>query len=222
MAQESADSARILTVDDNQGIRDVVTAGLTKAGYQCLEANSADEATRALKKDEFDLVLLDIVMPVKNGIDYLSELLSAHRDIAVVMLTGEADVTLAVRAMREGAYDYLVKPVSLAEMIIRVEHALSKRALRLENRGYRQKQEELINELKALLAQRQREVEALNKLFQSQVGQSEAAQQTYSQLRESLAEFSSQLGGLVTVVGMSSQDPENSDTDNQVNQVKID
>ena len=96
---------------------------------------------------------------------------------------------------------------------MRVEQALSKRALLLENRGYRQRQEELIDQLNTLLAQRQRELLALNKLFQSQIGQSEAAQHAYSQLRESLAEFTSQLGGLATVVGMSGQDPDDSKTD---------
>ena len=222
MTQESTDSPRILTVDDDKGTRDIVTAGLTRAGYQCLGANGADEAAFTLKKDGFDLVLLDIMMPVKNGIEYLPELISEHPDIAVLMLTGEADVTLAVRAMRERAYDYLVKPVGLAELIIRVEHALSKRALLVENRGYQQRQEEVIDELNALLAQRQRELQALNKLFQSQMGQSEVAQRAYSQLKESLAEFTSQLEGLVTVVGMSSRDPDDSNTDYQLKRVKID
>ena len=85
-----ASSARILIVDDEPFIRDFIADGLTRAGYQCLAAGSASEAATVLREGRFELVLLDINMPVKTGIEYLPELLSEYSDAAVVMLTGEA------------------------------------------------------------------------------------------------------------------------------------
>ena len=222
MTEESTATARILAVDDGKGIRDVVTDGLTRAGYRCLAVDSVAAAQDVLGEQAFDLLLLDIAMPVRSGMDYLPELISQHPDLAVVMLTGEADVATSVRAMREGAYDYILKPVGLADLIIRIEHALLKRSLRLESKEHQRKREELADELNTLLRERRREVEALDTLFQSEVGKSEAAQQAYSRLKESLAEFTSRLEGLVSVVGMSGKDLDDSGAAYRVKRVKVD
>ena len=146
------------------------------------------------------MVLLDINMPVRTGIDYLPELVSEDPELAVVMLTGEADLQTAIGAMREGAYDYISKPVGLAELTIRVESALSKRALLIENRMYEQRQEELVEELTTLLANRKREVESLIKLFHSQTVRKDADPEEYEGLEESLTEFTSRLEGLASGV----------------------
>ena len=90
----------------------------------CATAQSASEATGILAEGRFDLVLLDINMPVMTGIEYLPRLLSAHPDLAVVILTGDADLQTTIGAMREGAYDYLSKPVGPAELTMRVENTL--------------------------------------------------------------------------------------------------
>ena len=198
-------NTRILIVDDERGIRDYIKDGLSLSGYQCSTAESASDATTALGKDAFDLVLLDINMPVRTGIEYLPELLSEHPDVAVVILTGQADLQTAIGAMREGAYDYLSKPVGLAELTMRVENTLSKRALVIENRMYEQRQEELVDELSTLLANRKREVASLIELFQSQVFQKNADPQEVEGLKESLTEFTSRLEGLATGVQKSTE-----------------
>ena len=206
MTQGSAASSnKILIVDDEPFIRDFLSDGLTRAGYQCSTADGAIEASSALTQGEFDLVLLDINMPTKTGIEYLPELLSQHPDIAVVMLTGDADLQTAIGAMRQGAYDYISKPVGLAPLTIRVKNALSKRALLIENRMYEQRQDELVDELSTLLANRKREVESLIKLFQSQIFQKNADPLEYERLKESLSEFTSRLEGLATGVKRSSE-----------------
>ena len=201
----AAGTTRILIVDDEPFIRDFIEDGLTRAGYQCSAAESASDAATVLKESKFDLVLLDINMPIKTGIEYLPELLSEHPDIAVVILTGEADLQTAIGAMRQGAYDYISKPVGLAPLTIRVENALSKRALLIENRMYEQRQEELVDELSTLLANRKREVESLIKLFQSQVVQKDSDPKEYDGLTKSLAEFTSRLERLATGARKSSE-----------------
>ena len=206
MAQKSiSSSARILTVDDEKFIREFITDGLTRAGYQCFAAQSAREASAVLGETMIDLVLLDINMPERTGIEYLPELLAEHPDVAVVILTGEADLRTVIGAMRDGAYDYISKPVGLAALTIRVENALSRRALVIENRMYEQRQEELVDELSTLLANRKREVDSLIKLFQSQIVHKDADPQEYEGLRASLTEFTSRLEGLATGVRRSKE-----------------
>ena len=200
-----ATNARILIIDDERGTRDYIKDGLVLAGYQCATAESASEATTILGQSGFELVLLDINMPVRTGIEYLPELLSEHPDMAVVILTGDADLQTAIGAMRQGAYDYLSKPVGLAELTVRVENTLSKRALVIENKMYEQRQEELVDELSILLANRKREVESLIELFQSQVFQKNADSQEYESLKGSLTEFTSRLEKLATGVKKSSK-----------------
>ena len=203
MAQESENVATILTVDDDKSVRDVVMAGLREAGYRCADAESPAQAATALREDGFDLVLLDINMPQKTGTEYLSELVLDHPDLAVVMLTGDADVDIAIRTMREGAYDYITKPVDLSQLTVRVQNALSRRSLLMEKREYQAKLEELVAKLKVTLDQRKREVSALNRLFQSHMNDTEAAQLAFDGLTDEMAVFSGELEGIAGVAGSS-------------------
>tara|TARA_Y100000310_G_C20233421_1_gene601323 strand:- start:235 stop:588 length:354 start_codon:yes stop_codon:yes gene_type:complete len=95
-----------------------------------------------------------------------------------------------------------MKPASLGELVVRVEHALAKRALLMENRAYQSRLEQMVDELNSVLVHRKRGLLALNRLFQSPVGQSETARDAYTRLRESLATFSSELEGLATLAGV--------------------
>ena len=141
------DVARILAVDDEEYIRELLLAGLSEAGYECIDAPRADRATELLEQQEFDLALLDINMPGRSGMELLSDIKVRHPDVAVLMLTGDVEVTKAVSAMQQGAYDYVTKPVSMPELVTRIEHALSRRALALQNRTLLSRQEEIIDEL---------------------------------------------------------------------------
>ena len=116
---------RVLVVDDEKLLREALARGLETFDYQCATAESAEEAADVLKREEFDVVLLDINMPGKSGMDLLPQITTRYPDVAVIMLSGFDELSTAVWCMGEGAHDYIDKPVSLPELAIRVEKAMS-------------------------------------------------------------------------------------------------
>ena len=132
-------TARILVVDDEEPIRQTLVQGLSRAGYHCAAARDAIIAAELLRRDWFDLVLLDIFMPGMSGVDFLQDIGTQHPDVDVIMLTGGADVSTVVTAMQDGACDYVTKPVTFAELIRRVERTLTRRALAVEQEEYQRK-----------------------------------------------------------------------------------
>jgi PAS domain S-box-containing protein len=132
----------VLVVDDEDSIRRVISQTLQRSGYECVQAGSAQEALEKTATQEFDIVLLDIKMPGMSGIEVLPELTFEHPDICVVMSTAVNDTQTAVEAMNLGAYDYIVKPFDLDALIMKVERALERKTLLLENRDFRLQQAE--------------------------------------------------------------------------------
>ena len=132
-----ADGDRILVVDDEEHMREALQRGLSKSNYVCFTATSADNAVEVLGQEEIDLILLDINMPGMSGIQLLPTITSRYPDVPVLMLSGLFDIPTAVMAMREGATDYATKPVDMDILAIRIEKALSGRALNLDNRAFR-------------------------------------------------------------------------------------
>ncbi len=132
---------QILVVDDDSQLREIIADGLSTAGYDCQQAGDADEAFEALSAEQADLILLDVGLPGVSGIDMLPRLKSEHPELAIVILTGEDDVSTAVWAMREGASDYATKPITLPEVIIRVENALYRQTIEAENLEYQRRLE---------------------------------------------------------------------------------
>ncbi len=128
--------ARILVVDDEPQVREVLSRYLANMGHQCGVACNGDDALRKIHAEPFDVVLLDISMPGRPGIDVLKELQTEYPDTAVIMVTAIADINIAIDAMRNGAYDYLVKPIDLNMLSISIERALERRRLLLENKEY--------------------------------------------------------------------------------------
>jgi len=125
----------ILIVDDEESIRDVVSRRLEAEGYDCVIAADGEDALWRAFMQDFALVLLDIKMPGMSGMEVLSRMTTGHSDIGVVMMTAVGDSETAVEAMKQGAYDYVTKPFNLDDLVMRVERALEKRRLVLENRG---------------------------------------------------------------------------------------
>ncbi len=166
----------ILAIDDEANIRTVLERGLARAGYQCVTASSAAQAVQLLQQDAFALVLLDIMMPGKSGIELLFDITLQYPYTGVIMMTGVADTATAVKAMRGGAMDYVTKPFNLDELTIRIEHALVRRDLLLQNREYQKNLEGMVAERTEQLEQRVREVTALNRLLQEHLRQDSHAQ----------------------------------------------
>lgn len=137
---------RILIVDDEEAIRRLLRHKLSSEGYQCGEAGNAKQALEELKSKPAALVILDIKMPGKSGIQLIPEIRARYTDTAVVMATAITDISTAVECMKQGAYDYVTKPLNLDEVALSVDRALEKRRLELENREYQQHLEQKVEE----------------------------------------------------------------------------
>ncbi len=137
---------KILIVDDEQSIRGLLRQVLAGTRYRCEEAGNAEEAVKKLEKNSFSLVLLDIKMPGRSGLDLLPEIKSSFPDTAVIMATAVGDTDVAVQCMKHGAYDFITKPFILDDVVISVERALEKRRLEIENRAYREHLEQMVEE----------------------------------------------------------------------------
>jgi len=128
--------ARLLIVDDEPLVLDVLSRKLTREGYRCATSSSGEDALKKLARYRFDLLLCDIRMPGKDGMELLREIQGNYSDTAVIMITAVADVQTAIKAMKMGAYDYIIKPFDLDMVVVSVDRALDKRRLMLENRNY--------------------------------------------------------------------------------------
>ena len=127
-------NAGILVVDDQEDIRDLLKDHLEDQGYGCHTASSCDGAMQVLATESVDLAMLDIIMPGTTGLKLFQEIREAHPDIAVIFVTAMSDVNFAVGNIKNGAYDYLVKPVSRKHLLEAVEQTLSKREDLLKKR----------------------------------------------------------------------------------------
>ena len=136
----------LLIVDDEVGIRRLVRQRLSQEGYQCKEADSAERALNLLETDSIALIVLDIRMPGRSGIELLPQVKSGFPDTSVVMATALNEMNLAVQCLKLGADDYICKPFDLEELSLAVQKALEKRHLQLEIREYQQYLEDRIEE----------------------------------------------------------------------------
>lgn len=134
----------VLLVDDDETVRRFLCEGIRNAGYHVVEAASAEAAEDALGESECQLVLSDIDMPGTSGIELLRKVKRFDPDLDVIMVTGMKDAETAVQAIREGASDYLTKPVQLNNLCFVIERTLERRRLVLENRAYGDHLEELV------------------------------------------------------------------------------
>jgi putative nucleotidyltransferase with HDIG domain len=136
---------RILVVDDEEPIRDIVTQMLTAAGYACKQAASGMEALAVLTSgEEFELMLSDLMMADLDGIGLLERTKEKYPDMPVVMVTAVHDISVALTAIRDGAYDYLLKPFERERLLNTVSRALENRRLKVENRTYQTNLESLV------------------------------------------------------------------------------
>ena len=137
---------KILVVDDEEAIREVVSTLLEAQGYRCTVCANGRLALEAFRKDSFDLALSDIVMPEMDGLKLLAELRSEDPDVPVIMVTAMHDISIALEAIRAGAYDYILKPFEKDQLHLSVRRALEHRRLVMENRTYQSDLEQLVAE----------------------------------------------------------------------------
>lgn len=140
----------IALVDDDAAIRESLRACFEEYGLAVVECASAADLRQVLQTREVALVLLDIGLPDTDGLTLLPQIVGQYSDVAVVMLTGVADLRVAVSCMRLGATDYLVKPVQIEDVFHVAKKALEKRRLVFENRKYQEELEEAHFRIKLL------------------------------------------------------------------------
>src|SRR5262245_24281392 len=129
--------ANILIVDDDTGIRTHLAAGVRELGHEVEVTADATEALAVMDRGAFDVVLSDVRMAGMDGLALLRELRRRHPEAGVVLMTAYATIPDAVEAMRDGAYDYLVKPFSLEQVRLVIARLLEVQTLRHENRALR-------------------------------------------------------------------------------------
>ena len=135
--RDPASQERILVVDDEEPIREVVCSMLGAAGYRCTAAFSGDAALAVLASGEdFELMLSDMMMAEMRGDVLLERVKEQFPDMPVIMVTAVNDISEALKAIRNGAYDYLLKPFERDQLLNTVKRALENRRLRLENRAF--------------------------------------------------------------------------------------
>jgi two-component system nitrogen regulation response regulator NtrX len=144
----------ILIVDDEENIRLSLKGGLEDEGYNTLLASSGEEGFKIIEKQDVDLILLDIWMPGKDGLQILEEMKAAGFTIPVIIMTGHGSIEIAIRATRLGALDFIEKPLDLNKIIITINNTIHLRALEEENALLKKKTEkddEIIGNSPAIL-----------------------------------------------------------------------
>lgn len=114
---------KVLLADDEQEFIETLAARLKTRGFQTATALNGDDAIALLRERDFDVVILDVVMPGKDGIETLQEMKSLKPLTEVVMLSGHASLELAINGMKFGAFDFLVKPPELADLVDKINKA---------------------------------------------------------------------------------------------------
>ncbi len=127
--------ANILIVDDEKNIRDGLKIALLRDGYNVFLASDGLEALEILKEEDIDVVITDLKMPNLDGDALMKRIIKEYFNIPVIILTGHGTVENAVQAMRDGAYDFLTKPLNLDKLSLIVSRAVSQRRLIIENRN---------------------------------------------------------------------------------------
>jgi putative nucleotidyltransferase with HDIG domain len=147
MPAERIPGERILIVDDEEAIREIVYSMLSMAGYRCQQASSGVEALAILESGEqFELMLSDLMMAEMDGIALLERTKERYPDMPVVMVTAVHDISVALASIRNGAYDYLLKPFEREQLLAVARRALENRRLKMENRAYQTNLEAKVEE----------------------------------------------------------------------------
>jgi two-component system response regulator PilR (NtrC family) len=128
---------RILVVDDERSMQEFLEIFFRREGFEVVTAPDVDSALLAIDADDFDMVISDVQMPGRNGLEVLRAVKETSPETIVIMITAFANTETAIAAMKEGAYDYITKPFKLDELSLVVEKALEKKLLSSENRRLR-------------------------------------------------------------------------------------
>ena len=162
----------VLIVDDETNICTLISDYLQLNGFHTAIANAVDQALDILKTAKFDCILSDIKMPQKTGLDLLRTVRNMYGDKAFILFTGNAEINTAVTSMQEGAYDFLLKPIQLKQLLVSITNALEKKRLKVELENYQKNLEKLVEQRTAQINQAMKALETshldtINRLCQA-------------------------------------------------------
>jgi two-component system nitrogen regulation response regulator NtrX len=132
-------AARLLIIDDDANTLASLSRAFRLAGHEVTVCDSAGRALEILKKEDFDLIFSDVVMPNKDGLALLADIKASGVETPVVMMSGQAHIEMAIKATRLGAIDFLEKPISTDKLLLTVQNAMKVSRLEEENASLRQK-----------------------------------------------------------------------------------
>jgi two-component system nitrogen regulation response regulator NtrX len=148
----------ILVVDDEPGILDQLAGILRDEGFSVATAATGEEALATVSREIFDVVLLDVWLPGIDGIETLRQLRAAGHQLPVVLISGHATAELAVRAVREGASDFLEKPLALERVLVTVHNALARARLEQQLRAAREEEEPVLTGVSSAVVELRRQI----------------------------------------------------------------
>ena len=134
MPDYSPEKIDLLVVDDDAEFRATVMRRFARRGFRVQEAADGAEALQWATRREFNVAVVDLVMPGISGLELLGKLKESHPDCEVLLLTGQGTIETAVEAMKRGAYDFLTKPFPLAELEVLIQKAYERHQLQKENK----------------------------------------------------------------------------------------
>ncbi|MCP4717416.1 MAG: response regulator [Deltaproteobacteria bacterium] len=149
---------RILVVDDEPLVSDIIARCLEAEGFDCVIADCAEAALELIDQSVYSLVISDMMMPGKSGLELLSIIKKQETDIAVIMVTAVDDRKTAIKALQLGAYGYVIKPFDLNEIMISVVNALERRRLAIQSREYETRLENDVRKRTAEIRLREEEI----------------------------------------------------------------
>jgi DNA-binding NtrC family response regulator len=123
------DSGRVLLVDDEVGFLETLVKRLKRRSVDAAAVHSGEDALARFETAPPDVVVLDVKMPGMDGLETLREIKKRHPLVEVIMLTGHADVEVAIEGMEHGAFDYLMKPCDIDELLYKIQDAYEKKAI---------------------------------------------------------------------------------------------
>jgi len=143
-------SIHILVVDDEESLRDILQRTIKSAGYECLTAGNAKEALHVLEEKNIDVVITDIVMPGDSGITLLEKVKEKH-DADVMVMTGFAEGLKYEEIIEKGACDFIQKPISTKELLVRLKRVLRERAILAERNQAEKELKKSVDKLRRIL-----------------------------------------------------------------------
>jgi len=123
------EDVRILVVDDDQDLADMLVTYLAKMGYQAEAAYTGRSAFNLFYEGGFQLVISDLMLPDTNGIALMEQIKTADNKAIVMVITGHGSISVAVDAMKKGAYDFIAKPFQMEQLKLIVDRAVDRRSL---------------------------------------------------------------------------------------------